>query len=189
MVALDVDAFEFANGVLGQRVLIQKMPISHDDNAELRAPVANMVIRDHVVTQKAMHAVNRVSDDGRSNVPDVHRLRDIGTGVIQNHRMPRARLRNTKLSVLVNCSHRLKEPRIGKVDINESGTRDLEAVDRAMRSSPRHDLLRNRTRCHREHFRKGHCGIALIITELGVRRLDDPHARQIQLRPKFFGKC
>ena len=47
-------------------------------HAELRAPVAHMVLADDFVPQKAQYARQAVADDGRTQVADVHFFGQVG---------------------------------------------------------------------------------------------------------------
>ena len=47
-------------------------------HAELRAPVAHMVLADDLVPQKVQHTRQAVTDDGRTQVADVHFFGQVG---------------------------------------------------------------------------------------------------------------
>jgi hypothetical protein len=63
-------------------------PDRDDEPAELRTPVADVVDADGAETQVLEDAHQRRADDGRANVPDVHRLRDVGRGEVDDDRAP-----------------------------------------------------------------------------------------------------
>jgi hypothetical protein len=48
-----------------------------DQHAELGAPVAEVVLADHVGAEEAQHADQAVTDDGRAQVTDVHLFGDV----------------------------------------------------------------------------------------------------------------
>ncbi len=65
-----VEIFQVRQFVAGNRVFLQ---VRHQ-HAELGAPVAHMVLADHVVTQELQHPRHAVANDGRAQVADVHFL-------------------------------------------------------------------------------------------------------------------
>ena len=54
-------------------------------HAELRAPVAEVVVRDDPVAQQAERAGQRIAQDGGADVADVHRLGHVGRTEIDDH--------------------------------------------------------------------------------------------------------
>src|SRR6185312_5372412 len=67
-----VEAFEFGDGVLFERGAIEDLFPAEEQLAELRAPIADVVINDDVVAEQAESALKRVADAGRADVADVH---------------------------------------------------------------------------------------------------------------------
>ena len=57
-----------------------------EQHAELRAPVADVVLSDDAVAGLAQHAHHRVADDGAAQMADVHFLREIRRRVVDDHR-------------------------------------------------------------------------------------------------------
>jgi hypothetical protein len=55
-----------------------------NEHAELGAPVAEVVLPDHVRAEETQHAGERVADDGAPQVPDVHLLGDVGCRVVDH---------------------------------------------------------------------------------------------------------
>ena len=56
-----------------------------NNHSELGAPVADVVVRDDLETQEPRNAGERVADDRRANVADVHRLGDVRRREIDHH--------------------------------------------------------------------------------------------------------
>ena len=54
------------------------MLVAVKDHAELRAPVADVIVADHVVAGELQHPAQRVADHRRADMADVHRLGDVG---------------------------------------------------------------------------------------------------------------
>ncbi|MNJ57189.1 hypothetical protein D3C77_527680 [compost metagenome] len=66
-----VELLEIGQLAFGGRRLLLQVGQQH---AELGAPVADMVLPDHVVAEEGQHARDGVADDGRAQVADVHFL-------------------------------------------------------------------------------------------------------------------
>ena len=56
-----------------------------DDLAELRAPVAEMVVGNHLVSEEAGHAGEALADQGAPQMPDVHRLGDVRAAEVDDN--------------------------------------------------------------------------------------------------------
>jgi len=56
-----------------------------DQHAELASPVADVVLCDHLVAERAQHPVEAVTDDRRAQVADVHLLGHVGRRVVDDH--------------------------------------------------------------------------------------------------------
>ena len=80
-VALGVDNFveplQFCDGVLLQRGAIQNLFPAEQQLPELRPPIANVVVRNDLVTEQSQHTLKRVANARRTDVADVHRLGDV----------------------------------------------------------------------------------------------------------------
>ena len=77
-VDLAVEARHFRDRVFFQRTAIEKMLPTVKDFAELRAPVAQVVVGHDFVADKPCDAGQRITEDRATDVPDVHRLGDVG---------------------------------------------------------------------------------------------------------------
>ena len=60
----DVALFEVGDGEVFAFVLGEQFAVALDEDAELRAPVAEVVVGNHVVAERAVDAVDRVADHG-----------------------------------------------------------------------------------------------------------------------------
>ena len=76
-VGLLIDADQFRQRVGGERLFVEEMFPAVNDLAELRAPVAEMVVRDDLVPDEPRHARQAIADDRRAQMADVHRLGDV----------------------------------------------------------------------------------------------------------------
>ena len=74
---------------LAQRVLLEGLPVEillpgPYHHPELRSPIADVVVGDHFMTQEPPNPRQRVANDGRTDVPDMHRLGHVGSGKIEH---------------------------------------------------------------------------------------------------------
>ena len=74
-----------------------------DQHPELGAPVADVVLRDHLVPQGGEDAVETVADDGGAQVPDVHLFGNVGRRVVDDDPL---RVRCAAQSVVGVLQHR-----------------------------------------------------------------------------------
>ena len=62
-------------------LLVAEVAPAVEDHAELRAPVADVVVADDRVAEEPQHAAQGVADHRRADVADVHRLGHVRGGV------------------------------------------------------------------------------------------------------------
>ena len=73
-----VDSAKFSDRLNGIGLFIQEVLVSVNHHAELGAPISQVIIRDHLMSQESQHATQTVANHRRSDMPDVHRLCHIG---------------------------------------------------------------------------------------------------------------
>ena len=76
-VGLFVNANQLGDRVALQRRAIEQIFPAVNDHAELRAPIADVIVADDFVAEKGGDPRERVAQDGAANVSDVHRLRHV----------------------------------------------------------------------------------------------------------------
>ena len=82
-----IEPRQLADGVgLEPRLVAGVLP-APEDHAELRAPVAQVVVADDPVPERRDDPRQAVADDGRAEMPDVHRLGDVGRGEVDDDRL------------------------------------------------------------------------------------------------------
>ena len=81
-----VDPTEFLHRLISIGLHIDEMPIAVDDHAELRAPIAEMIVRDYFVPDETENSGKSVANDRRANMADVHRLGDIRRRIVNDNR-------------------------------------------------------------------------------------------------------
>ena len=80
---------EFLDGIFFVCFRVEKMFVSVKDHAELRAPIADVIVAYHLVAQETQRAAQGVADDRRADVAHVHGLGHVGGGKV-DHVSPRA---------------------------------------------------------------------------------------------------
>ena len=124
-----IQATELGHGFGGQRGFVAEVLPPVDDHAELRAPVADVVVADHAVAKKLQHAAEGVADDGRANVPYVHRLGDIGRREVDHERARRGDGRHAEALVVDQRAAQLgNEPVVPQPQVDEPGPGDLGRI-------------------------------------------------------------
>ncbi len=81
---MDIQAGQLPDRVRRISLGVNEMLVAVDENAELRAPVAQVVIGDDGMPQEAQQAGQSVSQDGAAEMADVQRLGDIGAAVVDD---------------------------------------------------------------------------------------------------------
>ena len=75
---------EFLDRILPIGFGVEKMFVAVEDHAELRAPVADVVVADDLVAEESQRAAKRVADHRRADVADVHRLGHVRGGKVDH---------------------------------------------------------------------------------------------------------
>ena len=79
-----VEAFEFLDGLGQKRLFVDPALVSVDELAELRAPVAEMVVANHFGPGEGEEPADCLADDGGAEVADMHLLGRVGGGVVDH---------------------------------------------------------------------------------------------------------
>ncbi|EEF61635.1 hypothetical protein Cflav_PD4675 [Pedosphaera parvula Ellin514] len=81
-----VKSFHLTNGIGEQVFCIELRLPPHQQLTELCAPVANMIVRDDLVTEEPECAGQGIAEDGGTDVADMHRLGDVGRAEVDDNR-------------------------------------------------------------------------------------------------------
>ena len=84
LVRLLINADQLRDRIGRERLAIEQMLPSVNHHAELRAPIADVIIADHIVAEKRGDPRQCVAKHGAADVADVHRLRDIGRTEVEH---------------------------------------------------------------------------------------------------------
>ncbi len=138
-----------------------------ENHPELRAPVADVVVSDHLETEEPGDAAERIADDRRADVADVHRLGHVWRGEIDDHGLSFAHGRDAEFRIAdqgggaggvgLREDAEIDETRAG--DIRSGEAVELEVGD---------DFLGQHARVLLALLGEHHGRVRLIITEAQV---------------------
>ena len=121
------------------------MPSSQDlldQHAELGAPVADVVLRDHPMTDRRQHPVQAVADDRRAQVAHMHLLGHVGRGVVDHHRLRVVGRHDAERRVGELVGHRFGQHLGAQPEVEKAGPGDLRRLAQVGDLQPGHDLGR-----------------------------------------------
>lgn len=84
------------------------------------------MLADDAVAIEAVEAGQRVADDGRSQMTDVHLLGDVGCRVIDDDGFKRGRQLHTEARIFRHQRHLLVKERAAEGDVDETWPCDLQ---------------------------------------------------------------
>ena len=82
----NIKPYQFVDTVLNDCLFVSVFTVGNDKFSELRSPVTEVVDSNALVTGKFVHFLNRMPDNGGTEMTDVKRLCNIGGRVIENNR-------------------------------------------------------------------------------------------------------
>ncbi len=141
-----------------------------DQQAELRAPVAQMVVGNHAVAQRAVDAVERVADDRGTDVADVHGLGHVRAGVIDHHRPAAAEVRDAEVRRGGERRELFGEPGGGDGQVDEARPRHGGGREHGRQRQGAERGFGDLTRGLAQHLGQRHGVVTLEIAEPRVCR-------------------
>ena len=124
-----VEPGEFRHRVGVVRRRVPQVLVAVQQHPELRAPVAEVVIADHLVPQEPQRAADGVPDGGAAEMADMHRLGDVRRGEIHRDRFRVRRERRSEPVVAAQVRRlagqhvvphpQVEEPRAGDLRLRE----------------------------------------------------------------------
>ena len=115
-------------------------------------------------------------------MPHVHRLRHVGTAVVDDHLEPGFRNGNADPIIVL---HHLRVPRevfVGDNDVDESGSGDVQRRKRRSITEVVDHCLRQLARILADRLRSSEGTIALVLRKLRALRWDDQTGRPVHPR-------
>jgi hypothetical protein len=146
LVCFLVNAHNLCERITLQRLSIEQILPAVNHHPELRAPVANVIITDHFVSEKLRDARKSIAEHCATDVTDVHRFGDIGRPKIDDDTLCRFCLSNTE-SVVPQHFHCLFSDRAGQqCEVDEAGARHDRRFANIASNKMRDDFLRENSR-------------------------------------------
>jgi len=141
-----------------------------DQHAELRTPVADVVLADDGVAHKFQHARNAVADDAGTQMANVHFLRQIGRGIVDDDGLRFVGFCHAETRVVQSRMNILGEKFGEQAQVDKTGTGYFRAFNHGIVSQCFGDLLRQLARILFGFFRRPHYAVDLEIAEVGIFR-------------------
>ena len=144
-------------------------------HAELRSPVADVVLAMDGVPLELEHARDAVADDGAAQVADVHLLGQVRAGQIDHDRLGLAGEFNTHAiggGVLArrNRHQALRDVRRFDAKVDKARPGDLGRLAHVGHVEGGHDVIGHVARLSAEPFGYAHRAVRLVVAELRVLR-------------------
>jgi hypothetical protein len=147
--------------------------VAVDDHAELRAPVADVVVADHAVAEETQRAAEGVADHRRTDVAHVHRLGHVGSGEV-DHIGPRLGDQRDAQARIVDRGRNLPDqPLVFQPQVDEARPGDFRRLAEISQVELGDDLGGQIARLLVQLLAQGHGKVGLVIAEAGVLRRAD----------------
>ena len=177
-----VKAFHLSERIgLETRRIEQGFP-TDQQHAKLRAPVAEVIVRDDLVAQEAERACQRITQDGRSDMTDVHRLGHVRRTEIHHHG---PRLRGWVKEEVFSARGGLQgfgQHRWFEAEIEKAGARSLDFLTTIADLKFGDHVGGQLARVHFAGLGQRHEGVGLVIPELRVRAGADENGSYVSVR-------
>src|SRR5436190_18703558 len=123
---------QLADGVLGKRGLVKEMLKAVEKNAELRSPVAEVIVADDLVSEKTQQARQGVADNRAAQVADVHRLGDIRAAEIDDVSLCLRQRRDPQARIAGDLPNQRGQPISFEANVDKARTRNDRCLKRAL---------------------------------------------------------
>ena len=159
-----------------------------DEHAHRRAPVAEMDVADDLVSGEPEQALERIPDDRRAQVPDVHGLGDVRPAEVEDHR---ARFRNqwaTEALVAPDLLEERRQKLVPHGEVDEAGRRERDVGEQVTRLEPSDHVVGDRLGRTPVLLGRRQHATALELPQIRpLRRHDLPQRRVISRRRESRG--
>ena len=174
-----VDALHLGQRVARVRGRVARLAGADDQQAELRSPIAQVVVGHDRMAEKTQHARQRVAQNGGPDVADVHGFGDVGRAEVDDDGLRgRGRL-DAQPFVQGRGQQGSAEPVRVEPEVDEARAGDLPRGRNGGRIESCGHVLRHASRVLPRGFGQRHDAVGLIVAELLVRgRLDDRGVRR-----------
>ena len=190
---LAVEADKLGDGIAVERRLIEEMFPSVDDLSKLGPPVADVVIGDHLMAEKAGDAGQGVAEDRAADVADVHRLGHVRRAEIQDDLSGWHSGSDSETVVKGQRAERRRKKLFFQPEVDKSGAGDFRRGGDPRDIKVSEDLSGHLPGRAFAFLCQHHGGIGLVIPKAGVGRSGDEGRCQIhpggrERRHQAFGE-
>ena len=148
--------------------LIKKMLPAVNNLSELGTPIADMVVRDHLVTKKARGPSQTIAKDCTANVSDVHWLGNIRRAEIDEDPLFVLGGANAQSAITEYRRHPASEKPGRQPEIDKPGARHLRRFAKIPDVHITGDLFCEALWSGPVFFGQDHCHVTLIIAKPGI---------------------
>ena len=127
-----VEGGQIAGRELGRRFGLADVEEMLDEHAELQTPVADVVLPRDRVTDEGQRPHQRVADDRRTQMTDVHLLGDVRRRVVDDDALWRRRESNTETAVARLRGELRGDELVSQGQVDETRTGDLDVAAHAV---------------------------------------------------------
>ena len=150
------------------------MFITIDDHPKLRAPVPEVIVGDGFVAEEPKYLGNRIADNGRSDVSNVHGLGDVWGGEVDDvgFRVCNSRDGQT-IGIGMGFHKALGEPCGRQPEVHVPLTSDRDRLADVGKVNFGNDFFSDRQRGISQFLLQRHGHVGLVIGQVGFPRSDD----------------
>ena len=171
---MQIESNHLADRIGIEQVNVAKVLVAVQQHAELRAPVAEVVVGDEVMAEESQQLRQRVADDRAAQMADVQRLGDVRRRVIDDEGLRRRGRDDAEPFVVGDRLQLLGQPFALEPQIDEAGPGDFGLFEHVAEIEPADDLGGDVARLLAEDLAERHRAVGLIVAELRIRgRLDE----------------
>ena len=182
LVDVHVEPSEFPHRVVVERRFVEEVLVPVDEDSELEAPVAEVVVGDDGVVERAEDAGEGVADDGAAEVADVQRLGDVRAAHVDHEGLQLRSGFEAELRIGRDLVNGLGEEAGLNAEVDEPRPRDRRRFNQLVGRQRGDEVLRHVLRLLAECLAERHGEVRLVVAVVGVGGGLD-HAEKIgQLR-------
>ncbi len=152
---------------------VEEVLVAVEQNAELGAPVPEVIVGDDLVPQETQQSGERIAEDGAPQMADVHRLGDVGGAEVDDERLRPGYGRDAEAVAACHPLDLGGQPVFPQAQVDEPGACDLRRLEHAGEVQFSHDLLSDFGRFAAQYLGQRHRTVGLVVAVAWIlRRLD-----------------
>ncbi len=163
-----VDALHLAERIRGESLGVEFSFPAEKEHAKLSTPVADVIVADDTMTDESRDPGERVAENRRPNVTDVHGLGDVRRAEIDDDLPDTPGLGNAETIVTEKLCKALGKPLGFEAKIDEAGASDFGRRAEIRDVEFGDDILGQLARISLLLLRENHRDVRLIVAKPGV---------------------